>query len=678
MSSILFLLMVGGYGAGALGALLRCRGGAARALTAAGAMVGAAAGLGLGLDVLLAGAAFGLELPALLTIAGGFALRLDALGAFFLVVISLVAVPAALYGAAYSEVYEGRRALPLLGVMLNLFLLTMSLVSLADNVVTFLAAWEGMSLTSYFLVMTESDEPETLRAGGWYLAMTQFGLAFLLATFLLLAGDGGTSFGELRAAAPSLSPAVRAAVFLLALVGFGSKAGLVPLHVWLPLAHPAAPSHVSALMSGVMIKMGVYGLLRVGLDLLGGGPAWWGGLVLAAGALSALLGVLYALMEHDLKRLLAYHSVENIGIIFIGLGAGWMFQSYGLGTLAALGFVGGLYHTINHACFKSLLFLGAGGVLHATGSRNMEELGGLIKRMPRTALFFLVGAAAISALPPLNGFVSEWLVFQALLGGAAIPRSEVAVLMPVAVALLALTSGLAAACFVKAFGITFLGMPRSGEADRAREVPLAMQCGMAVLALACVALGLGAFAMVPALGAVLAGQSGMPPVAVAFSLRLPLEVPGAVGRMSPTFLLLGLVLLLAAVPLALRLFGAARGLRVSDTWGCGRIAQTPRMQYTATAFAEPLRRVFAELYRPTEDLSIDFHPDSRYFVQSIEYRTRILPWFERYLYEPVIAWVKVWAARARAVQSGSVHAYLGYLVAALVALLGLLMLWAGD
>jgi hydrogenase-4 component B len=677
VSSILFLLMVGGYGAGALGALLRCRGGVARALTAAGAMVGAAAGLGLGLDVLLAGAAFGLELPALLTIAGGFALRLDALGAFFLVVISLVAVPAALYGAAYSEVYEGRRALPLLGVMLNLFLLTMSLVPLADNVVTFLAAWEGMSLTSYFLVMTESDEPETLRAGGWYLAMTQFGLAFLLATFLLLAGDGGTSFGELRAAAPSLSPAVRAAVFLLALVGFGSKAGLVPLHVWLPLAHPAAPSHVSALMSGVMIKMGVYGLLRVGLDLLGGGPAWWGGLVLAAGALSALLGVLYALMEHDLKRLLAYHSVENIGIIFIGLGAGWMFQSYGLGTLAALGFVGGLYHTINHACFKSLLFLGAGGVLHATGSRNMEELGGLIKRMPRTALFFLVGAAAISALPPLNGFVSEWLVFQALLGGAAIPRSEVAVLMPVAVALLALTSGLAAACFVKAFGITFLGMPRSGEADRAREVPLAMQCGMAVLALACVALGLGAFVMVPVLGAVLAGQSGMPPVAVAFSLRLPLEVPGAVGRMSPTFLLLGLVLLLAAVPLALRLFGAARGLRVSDTWGCGRIAQTPRMQYTATAFAEPLRRVFAELYRPSEDLSIDFHPNSRYFVQSIEYRTRILPWFERYLYEPVIAWVKVWAARARAVQSGSVHAYLSYLVAALVALLGLLMVW-GD
>jgi hydrogenase-4 component B len=667
--------MVGGYGAGAVLAVLRRSGGAARALTAAGAMLGAGAGLALALQVLATGAPFTLALPRLLPLAGGVALRLDALGAFFLAVVSLVAFPAALYGASYSRVYEGRRSLSLLGVMLNLFLLTMSLVPLADNVLSFVAVWEGMSLTSYFLVITESDEPETVRAGNWYLAMTQFGLAFLLAAFLLLAAGGSTAFDALRAGAPSLSPALRSLVFVLALVGFGSKAGLIPLHVWLPLAHPAAPSHVSALMSGVMIKMGVYGLLRVGLDLLGGGPAWWGGLVLAVGAISALLGVLYALMEHDLKRLLAYHSVENIGIIFIGLGAGFMFQSYGLGALAVLAFVGGLYHTVNHACFKGLLFLGAGGVLHATGSRNMEELGGLIKRMPRTAFFFLVGAAAISALPPLNGFVSEWLVFQALLGGAAIPRPEVAVLMPFAVGMLALTSGLAAACFVKAFGITFLGIARSAEAEHAHEVPRSMQAGMAVLALGCVALGLGAFVMVPALGTVLAGLGGMPVGAVAFTLRLPLPVTGAYGQMSPALLFLGLLLLLGLIPLALRLAGATRALRVSDTWGCGRIVQTPRMQYTATAFAEPLRRVFAALYRPSEDLSIDFHPQSRYFVQSIEYRTHILPWFERYLYEPVLAWVKVWAARARAVQSGSVHAYLSYLVGALVLLLGLLMGW---
>jgi hydrogenase-4 component B len=638
-------------------------------------MVGAAAGFALALHVLSTGVPFTLTLPRLLSVGGGVALRLDALGAFFLAVVSLVAFPAALYGASYSRVYEGRRRLPLLGVMLNLFLLTMSLVPLADNVLTFVAVWEGMSLTSYFLVITESDEPETVRAGAWYLAMTQLGVAFLLAAFLLVAAGGHTDFDALRAGAPSLSPALRSLVFVLALVAFGSKAGLIPLHVWLPLAHPAAPSHVSALMSGVMIKMGVYGLLRVGLDLLGGGPAWWGGLVLAAGALSALLGVLYALMEHDLKRLLAYHSVENIGIIFIGLGAGLMFQSYGLWALAALGFVGALYHTVNHACFKGLLFLGAGAVHHATGSRNMEELGGLIRRMPRTALLFLVGAAAISALPPLNGFVSEWLVFQALLGGAAIPRAEVAVLMPFAVGMLALTSGLAAACFVKAFGITFLGIPRSAEAEHAHEVPLPMQAGMAMLALGCVALGLGAFVTVPALGAVLAGLGGMPPGPVAFTLRLPLSVSGAFGQMSPALLFLGLLLLLGLIPLLLRVSGATRALRRGDTWGCGRIAQTPRMQYTATAFAEPLRRVFAALYRPSEDLSIDFHPQSRYFVQSIDYQTRILPWFERYLYAPVLAWVRVWAARARAVQSGSVHAYLSYLVGALVILLGLLMGW---
>src|SRR5438046_2351422 len=298
--------------------------------------------------------------------------------------------------------------------------------------------------------------------------MTHVGLALILVAFGLLSpAGGGAGFAELRAVGATLSPALRGLVFVLAVLGFGSKAGLIPLHVWLPRAHPAAPSHVSALMSGAMIKMGIYGLLRVSLDLLGGGPAWWGGLVLALGAVSALLGVLYALMEHDLKRLLAYHSIENIGIIFIGVGAGMMFLSYGLPALAVLGFVGGLYHTINHACFKGLLFLGAGSVLHATHTRNMEEMGGLIKRMPRTALFFLVGAAAISALPPLNGFVSEWVVFQALLGGSAIPQPEIAVLMPIAVAMLALASGLAAACFVKAFGITFLGIARSHEAPEA-------------------------------------------------------------------------------------------------------------------------------------------------------------------------------------------------------------------
>jgi hydrogenase-4 component B len=662
--------MMLGHVAGAGGALIARTGPSARGLTTAGATVGSTAGLVLALDALIRGVPFQLEIPQLLAVAGGVSLRLDRLGAFFLLVVEVVAIPSALFGGAYSRVYEGTHSLRLLGVMLNFFLLALTLVPFADNVVTFLLLWEAMSVASYFLVLTESDQRETRQAGLWYLAMAHGGLVLLMAAFLLLGANApSTGFADLRTAAAALPADTRNAVFFLVLLGFGSKAGLVPLHVWLPLAHPAAPSHVSALMSGAMIKMGVYGLLRVALDLLGGGPAWWGGAILAVGAVSALLGVLYALMEHDLKRLLAYHSVENIGIIFLGIGAGLLFQSYGLAPLAALALVAGLYHTLNHACFKGLLFLGSGAVLHATHTRNMEELGGLIKRMPRTALCFLIGAAAISGLPPLNGFVSEWLVFQALLGGPQLPRPELGLLMAFAVAMLALTSGLAAACFVKAFGITFLAMPRSGHAAGAREVPLAMQLGMGALAVACGALGVGCTLVVPSLGAVVAGLGGLPAGLVTGMPRLTLEIPGTVGVIAPAALAAGLVLVPVGVLVAFRFGGVDRRLRVGDTWGCGRIGQTPRMEYTATAFAEPLRRVFAELYRPTEDLSIDFHPESKYFVQSIAYRSEVHPWFERLLYAPVVSFLRRTAFRVRWLQAGSLHLYLLYMILALVALL---------
>jgi hydrogenase-4 component B len=662
---LLLAVMLAGYAAGALAAL-GARGALGRGLVAGCALVGALAGLLLGAVCL--GAGLAPTFTASFLPLTGFALRIDGLSAFFLIVIGVVGAAVAVYGFGYSEAYEGCYSLRRLGAMLNVLLLSLSVQVMADNALTFLMGWETMSLSAYLLVLTEHDQPGTVRAANWYIALTHAGFAALVAMFLLLsAGELTTSFAAMRAA--SLAPQVRDAAFALALFGFGAKAGVVPLHVWLPMAHPVAPSHVSALMSGVVIKMGVYGLLRVTLDLLGGGPAWWGGLVLGAGTVSALLGVLYALMEHDLKRLLAYHSVENIGIIFIGIGAGLMFQSYGLTTLAALGVVAGLYHTINHACFKGLLFLGAGSVLHATGTRNMEALGGLIKRMPRTALFFLVGACAISALPPLNGFASEWLVFQTLLGGSAIPQPEVAVIMPIAVAMLALTSGLAAACFVKAFGITFLAIPRSPEAAHAHEAPRSMQVGMVSLVLMCVGLGLAPFAVVPLLGSSLAGLGGLAPTAVVFTLALPLRVPGTFGQMSAPLLALGLALLLALVPLVLRVLGADRRLRVGDTWGCGRIGQTARMEYTATAFAEPLRRVFAELYRPSRDLSIDFHPESKYFVQSIEYRSEIHPWFERVLYDPLLHGLRGAATRVRRLQGGSVHLYLVYMTLALLVLL---------
>ncbi len=671
--------MVSAYLLGVLIALSGGKGNLGRGLVALAAVVGAGAGFILGVRVLLSGAPFALSIPELLPLAGGLALRLDPLGAFFLILIGLGAIPSAIYGAGYSKAYEdGSASLRLLGVALNLFLLTMSLVTFADNVLTFLLMWEGMSLTSYFLVVTESKEESVVHAGVWYVAMTHVGLALLLGAFILLMNGGSGVFSDLRAGSASLSALTRSLVFLLTFLGFGSKAGIVPLHVWLPMAHPAAPSHVSALMSGVMIKMGIYGILRVALDLLGGGPAWWGGVILGVGALSAILGILYALMQTDLKKLLAYSSVENIGIILIGIGAGFIFHSYGLMTLATLGFIGGLYHAINHASFKGLLFLGAGSVLHATHTRNMEEMGGLIKKMPWTALFFLIGAASISALPPLNGFISEWIVFQALLGGFAIAAPGISVILPIAVGMLALTSGLAAAGFVKAFGITFLALPRSREAEHAHESSLSMRIGMGILALACLGLGLAPFVVVPIIGRALNGISGLPDTRAAFAFNISIQTPPAFGQMSPTLVMLGLLVLLALIPLVMKILRVNQKLRVSDSWGCGRVGQTPRMEYTATAFAEPLRRVFAELYRPSKEVTIDFNPDSKYFVQSIEYKSDIRPWFEEFIYDPLLNKIQQWSRQVRQLQSGSLHGYLAYLFIMLGLLLVSALLWTGK
>ena len=674
----LFLMMVIGYGFGTLVALAGGRGVIGRGLVALGVVIGAGSGVALGGLVLANGTTFALTIAELLPIAGGLALRLDPLGAFFLILIGLGAIPAAIYGAGYSAAYEdGRASLRVLGVMFNVFLLTMSLVTLADNVLTFLLMWEGMSLTSYFLVITESNEEGTLQAGLWYLAMTHAGLVMLFSAFFLMMNGGSGAFADLRAAVPSLSPAIRGTIFALAFVGFGTKAGIVPLHVWLPMAHPAAPSHVSALMSGVMIKMGVYGLLRVGLDLLGGGPAWWGALILTFGAASAILGILYALMEDDLKRLLAYSSVENVGLIFIGVGAGFLFLSRNMPNAAAMAFIAALYHTLNHAAFKSLLFMGAGSVLHATHTRDMNLMGGLIKRMPWTALFFLVGAVAIAGLPPLNGFVSEWLLFQSLLPGVSVSQPVMAAVMTVAIGLVALTGGLAAAGFVKAFGITFLAIPRSDRAAHAHEAPLSMGVGMGLLALANVGLGLAPFAVLPPLGRLVAGLGQLPLQAASLTRNVSMQTPDGFAQISPTMVALGLIVVIILLPLGLRVAGAKRRLRLSDSWGCGRMEQTPRMEYTSTAFAEPLRRVFAELYRPTKELTIDFHPESKYFVQSIEFNSKIRSWFDEFLYDPVLAQVKRLSDKARNVQSGSLHKYLAYIFIALILMLSTL-LWPGE
>ncbi|MBI5780189.1 MAG: hydrogenase 4 subunit B, partial [Rhodocyclales bacterium] len=408
--------------------------------------------------------------------------RLDALGAFFLVVVNFGGATTSLFALGYGRHEEApARVLPFYAA----FLAAMNLVVLAADAFTFLLSWELMSLASWAIVMAHHREPATVRAAYIYLLMASFGTLCLLLAFGLLAGpEGGYAFDAIRKARPAETIAALAVV--LTLVGAGSKAGLVPLHVWLPLAHPAAPSHVSALLSGVMTKVGVYGFVRIVFDLIGDHSPWSGLLVLVFGGITAVVGVLYALMQHDLKRLLAYHTVENIGIIFIGLGLALAFRANGLDWAAALALTAALFHVFNHSVFKSLLFFGAGAVLTATGERDMERLGGLIHRMPQTAFVFLVGCMAISALPPLNGFVSEWLTFQAILVSPQLPQWGLKLAVPAVGALLALSAALAAACFVKAFGVTFLGRPRSPAAETAQEVDQFSLTAMFILAFVCV------------------------------------------------------------------------------------------------------------------------------------------------------------------------------------------------
>ena len=665
----LLLLTLACFGAGAVGALLAGRWPrASRLVGHSCAFFGAVGALALGAAG-LAGGTLGVMIPALLPV-GGLSLGMDRLSAFFVLVIAVAAIPSALYAIAYTRAYEGRHSLAGMGLGFNAFLAGMVLVVLARNVLTFLLMWEAMSLASYFLVMTEAEHRETQHAGWVYLVMTHAGFACLLVGFLVMAhGTGTMDLKEWRTASAMLSQPMRHAVFVLLALGFGTKAGVIPLHIWLPKAHPAAPSHVSAMMSGVMIKLGIYGLVRVGFDWLGMGPSWWGGAVLVVGAMSAVIGVLYALVEQDLKCLLAYSSVENVGIILLGVGGGMLFQSYHLGALASLALVAGLYHTLSHAVFKPLLFMGAGAIVHATQTRNMEELGGLIKRMPQTAVYFLVGSVAIAALPPFNGFISEWLTLQSLLLSFQISATGTNLLFALSIAALALTSGLAAACFVKAFGITFLALPRSEHAAQAREVPWIMRGAMGLLAIACLVLGVAPVAFLRLLDATAADLTG-----AHADLRFNWNVivaNDAFGMASPLWIAVALVSLLALAPIVLRVMGANARRRTYETWGCGRALQTSRFEYTATAFANPFKRVFGLLYRPVKELDIQFHPDSRFFVETITYRNEARSIFEQVLYDPMSRLVQWVAHRARVMQSGNVNLYLLYILVALVVMLAL-------
>jgi len=672
--------MVLAYGAGAVAAIALPPVHGRRA-SAACLALGACAGAAAGARVVLGGQAMVWAIPS--SMPGlSFLLELDPLGGFFLCLIGLVAAPAAIYAPAYqagrgahdaaaAHADDGGR---LAGALTALFVLSMSLVVTAGNVFTFLFSWEGMAVCSFLLVVGGGETEERRGAGRWYAAMAHAGFLLIAACLLSLATrTGGGAFADIRGASYGLGTGARNALFLMALFGFGSKAGLVPLQAWLPRAHPAAPSPVSALMSGAMLKLGLYGFLRVVFDLLGGGPPWWGGVTLALGIISALYGVLYALLERDLKRLLAYSSIENLGLIFMGAGLGIVFHGAGRGDLATLALLASLFHAFNHAAFKGLLFLGAGSVARATGTRDMEAMGGLIKRMPWTAACTLVGAMAIAALPPLNGFASEWLLFQSLIAGVGVAGPLFAVTMAMAVGALALTGGLAAACFVKAFGITFLALPRGPAAAGAVESPRLMRLAMLIPAAACVLLGLLAAPFGRFVSAALGALPWLDPSPDILRLGAGLDVRDGFGRMIPAAVALLLVLTAATAWAGVRLLASRLG-RVGDTWGCGRIGQTPRMEYTAAAFAEPLLRVFGDLLRPTRDLTIEFHPESKYFVRSIGYRTRVRAWLEEDLAGAVRRLLRPLGGSGRLIQSGSVHLYIAYLCAALLAFL-LLARW---
>ena len=584
---------------------------------------------------------------------GQLHVALDALSSFFLVCVFVVSGLSAVYGAGYLRAYIGKRRLAPALFFFNLLVAAMAALVIARDGILFLAAWEVMSLASYFLVTFENEREEVRRAGMTYLVASQLGVAFLFVLFAVLSRGASTyDFDAFAAAAPAAGLANTC--FWLALAGFGAKAGFWPVHIWLPDAHPAAPSHVSALMSGVMIKMGIYGLLRA-LTFLGPPPAWWGAVVIAIGAVSGVAGVLHALAQHDLKRLLAYHSVENIGIIALGIGVGLLGSSHHNPSIAFLGYAGALLHVLNHGLFKGILFEAAGSVLHATGTRDIESLGGLSRRMPVTAAAFLLGSVAICGLPPLNGFVSEWLIYVgAFRASASLPHAW-AVAALAAVPALALIGGLAAACFVKAFGVVFLGEPRSEAASMAHEAGPAMRTSMILGSLLCISIGIWPAAAIRLVA----------PAATVIG-RLPSVPMAAVGPLSAitrlAVLLLALVTLLTLLRRALL---RGRSVGTATTWGCGYPGATARMQYTAASFAEPVLEPFAAAIprRIHQEGPEGYFPAKAHYEQHLGDMAG-----ERFLLPATRRAVEA-LSRLKVIQQGRLQLYLVYIAVTLVVLL---------
>jgi formate hydrogenlyase subunit 3/multisubunit Na+/H+ antiporter MnhD subunit len=636
---------------------------------AAASLMGAGAGFYAVLGATREGRVVPLGLPDL-----PFRLGLDPLSGFFLAVTGMAAFFVSVYSAGYLRGIAAKRPVTRLAAFYCLFIAGMFLVLLADDAFLFMTSWEVMAASSFFLVAFEDESTEARKAAFIYFLVAHVGAVLILLSFGLAAGFAtgfedfsGYAFSAMRGS--GMPQAWRTAAFLLAFVGFAAKAGVVPLHVWLPEAHPAAPTNVSALMSGVMLKTAVYGIIRMGIDILGPPVWWWGAIVLTAGLVSALVGVLHAMMQNDIKRLLAYSSVENIGIILVCVGLSMIFRSFGMDALSALALVAGLYHTLNHAAFKGLLFMGAGSVVHATGERNMERMGGLIHAMPWTSALFLVGCVSIAALPPLNGFVSEWLTFQSFLLSPALPSPLLDIIIPLGAAIIALSGTLAAACFVKAYGVVFLGHWRGDKGHAVHEASWSMRAGMALAALMCLGLGL------------------MPGHVIGWLNNISVEMVGAgIGESAREFGWMWLtpvsaerasysapmvLLCMASVVAAVFLLAHARrkDIRRAPLWDCGFEKVTERMQYTSTAFSMPFRRIFGFLFSVKETARPSGGRKAWPFTGGFTYQLRLRDRTWHALYTPIADAAFRLAKAAGRLQHGRIQIYLMYSFITLIILL---------
>lgn len=666
-----FLLMIASFfGAAVLSFLLQKSNKLANIIPGVFSLAGSVFGIIFSGSILLGKEALSFVIAPSTFPALAFSLSVDTLSAFFIFTISLISFACSVYALGYVKHYYGKYNIGLLGVLYNILVIGLILLVSASHALFFLTAWEVMAIASYFLVVYERKNTDNIKAGFLYFTMTYMGTAMILFGFLLIFKyTGSFDFETIRQNAALIPPLVKDIIFILMLIGFGTKAGIIPFHIWLPSAHSATPSHISALMSGVIIKVGIYMMIRVFLDLLQPIPTWWGVVVLVLGSISALLGVLYAITEHDIKKLLAYHSIENIGIILLGLGTAMIFFSLSLPALALFALIAALFHTLNHAIFKSLLFFSAGSVVSQTHTRNMEEYGGLIKHMPHTAFFFLIGSMAISALPPFNGFFSEWITFQSLFHGIMMTDESMKWVFISAAGALAFTGGLALFCFVKVFGAVFLARPRSSEVLHAKESSSSLLVGMGVLAVISLLLGLFSGYVVSLLEKVGGGFgafkniSSVPTVSTGENLIST----GSFSSVSASYVVLFFVIAFLLTLFFQKLFvNRDQKVKEGTTWDCGTDL-TPRMEITSTGFARSIILIFRGLLKPSIQKEVKYNDAlSRYLPKSRTITLGVRDVYHIYFYSPIGTAVDKVSVYLKKIQSGNINTYILYIFLALM------------